>query len=513
MHEVERAELRIGGDEGRWNDGEVFGDVVGDAEGGERAARHQHLFADLHHFDQLGRVGVEIHHIAGLLGGLGAAVHGHGHIGLGQRRGVVGAIARHGHEPTLGLGLADERELVLRRGLGEEVVHPGLGGDGRCGEPVVAGDHHRADAHAAQLREALLDAALDDVLELHDAEHTGRRPGFERRALGHDQGRAAAPRHRFDMPHDRLGPSAVGLKYPVLERVGRALADEAARQVHPAHTGLGREGDEASGRIGGGLMGRALLSRQGHDAAAFGCLVGQRGQARGVGQFSYAHAGRWQERAGLTVAEGDGAGLVQQQHVDIARRFDGAARSGHDIGQQHAPHAGHADGRQQTADGGRDEADQQCDQHRESDRNTRVIGVHRVDGKRQQRHRHQQEHQGQRHQQNGQRDLVGRLAPLGAFDQADHAVEEGLAGIGRAAHHDPVRQHLGASGHGGEVAAGLADHRGRLAGDGALIHRGHAFDHLAIAGQQITGFHEHHIATAQTLAGHLGPRGAGARFG
>ena len=42
----------------------------------------------------------------------------------------------------------------------------------------------------------------------------------------------------------------------------------------------------------------------------------------------------------------------------------------------------------------------------------------------------------------------GRLLALGAFDHRDHAVEEGLAGIDRHAHHQPVRQHAGAAGDG-----------------------------------------------------------------
>ena len=48
-------------------------------------------------------IGVEVDHVAGFLGGLGAGVHGHAHVGLGQRRGVVGAVAGHGHELALGL--------------------------------------------------------------------------------------------------------------------------------------------------------------------------------------------------------------------------------------------------------------------------------------------------------------------------------------------------------------------------------------------------------------------------
>ena len=171
-HDVQLVEHGIGrGERGR-NDGEVLRHVVGDAERGQRAARHQQLLADLDDLDQLGRIGVEIDHVAGFLGGLRAGVHGHRHVGLGQRRRIVGAVAGHRHQPPLGLVVADHLELGLRRGLGQEVVDAGLGGDGGGGERVVAGDHHRLDAHLPQLAEPLLDPALDDVLQLDDAEHS-----------------------------------------------------------------------------------------------------------------------------------------------------------------------------------------------------------------------------------------------------------------------------------------------------------------------------------------------------
>ena len=99
-----------------------------------------------------------------------AGLHRDADIGLGQRRRVVGAVAAHGDQAALGLLLADQLELVLGRGLGEEIVDAGFGGDGGGGQRVVAGDHHRADAHAAQVGEALADAGLDDVLQVDDAE-------------------------------------------------------------------------------------------------------------------------------------------------------------------------------------------------------------------------------------------------------------------------------------------------------------------------------------------------------
>ena len=73
--------------------------------------------------------------------------------------------------PALGLLLADEGELVLRLGLGEKIVHARFRGDRGGGERIVAGDHHRADAHVAELGKPFLEAALDDVLELNHAKH------------------------------------------------------------------------------------------------------------------------------------------------------------------------------------------------------------------------------------------------------------------------------------------------------------------------------------------------------
>ena len=155
----------------RRDDGEIFRDVVGDAEGGERAAGDEELFADLDDFDELRRVRIEIDHVARFLRGLRAGVHGDADIGLRKRGRVIGAVAGHGDEVAGFLFLADERELVFRRGLGEEVIDAGFLRDGRGGQRIVAGDHDGADAHGAETLEAIREAAFDDVLEMDRAEH------------------------------------------------------------------------------------------------------------------------------------------------------------------------------------------------------------------------------------------------------------------------------------------------------------------------------------------------------
>ena len=92
------SKLRIGHDEQRRDDREIFRHVVGDREGRQRAARHQQLLADLDDLDQLRRIGVEIDHVAGFARRLRAGLHGDADIGLRQRRRVVGAVAAHGDQ-------------------------------------------------------------------------------------------------------------------------------------------------------------------------------------------------------------------------------------------------------------------------------------------------------------------------------------------------------------------------------------------------------------------------------
>src|ERR1035441_2985835 len=141
----------VGGDEDRRQDREVLGDVVGDRERGQRAAGDQQLLADFDDFDQLRRVAVEVDHVPGFAGGLGAGVHRDADVGLGQRGGVVGAIAGHRDHPPGGLLFFDQGEFGFGGGFGEEVIDAGFFGDLGGGELVVAGDHDRADAHRAEV--------------------------------------------------------------------------------------------------------------------------------------------------------------------------------------------------------------------------------------------------------------------------------------------------------------------------------------------------------------------------
>ncbi|CAN3963334.1 2-oxoglutarate ferredoxin oxidoreductase subunit beta, partial [Dysosmobacter welbionis] len=133
-HDVQHVQLRNSQLEHGRDDGEVLGHVVRDGEGGQGAAGDQQLLADLHHFQDLGGVGIQVHHVGRFLGGSGAGVHGQAHVGLCQGGGVVGSVAGHGDDLALGLLLLDQGDLVLRLALCHKAVHAGFLGDGGRGQ-------------------------------------------------------------------------------------------------------------------------------------------------------------------------------------------------------------------------------------------------------------------------------------------------------------------------------------------------------------------------------------------
>ena len=467
--------------------------------------RHQQLLADLDHLDQLGRIGIEIDHVAGLARGLRAGVHGDADVGLRERRRVVGAVAAHGDELALGLLVADEPELVLGRGLRQEIVDARLRGDRGRGGRIVAGDHDGADAHAAELGETLADAALDDVLEVDDAEKPsvlghGKRSaaGFcDRVGDGIELARGFCTNRRMEYA-DRAGRTdRRRCRVDVAQdRIDGALADPRAADLDAAHAALRGEWDEIGAQLGQIAAAHTVLFLGEHDdGTALGGLVRKRCELRSIGQFLLGHAAHRLELGRLPVAERDGAGLVEQQRIDVARRLDRAARQGEHVEANEAVHAGNADRRKERADGGRDQGHEQRDQdhHRNG-----AAGIGDVA-----RDRRGREHEddGQADQEDVERDLVRGLLALGAFDQLDHAVEEGRALRRGDAHLDPVGQHLRAAGDRRTVAAGFADDRRRFAGDRRFVDRGDAFDHLAIRRDDVTGFDQHDVAHLQAGAG------------
>jgi hypothetical protein len=220
--------------------------------------------------------------------------------------------------------------LVLWGGLGEEVVDAGLICDGAGGQRVVTGDHDRSDAHSAHFVEPLAHAGLDDVFEMDHPEGAG---GFTVPLLGDHQRRTAGGANAVHDGTDTIGRPAAVFAHPGQNGGRRALAyPESAvcppgRQVDSRHAGLGAE------RHPGGCRQLARLARpqsvpllgQHHHGASLWSLISQAGQLRSISQLGLISVADREELTGLSVAERDGARLVQQQGVDVPGRLDRTA--------------------------------------------------------------------------------------------------------------------------------------------------------------------------------------------
>ena len=121
--------------------------------------------------------------------------------------------------------------------------------------------------------------------------------------------------------------------------------------------------------------------------------------------------------------------------------------------------------------------------HQDDDR---LLGV-RVDRERLQGDDRQEQDDREAGEQDVERDLVRCLLAARTFDQRDHPVEEALAGLRGDPNDDLVGEHPRPTCHGGAVAAGLADHRSRLAGDRRLVDRRDPLDHVAVGGDDLAG--------------------------
>ena len=95
----------------------------------------------------------------------------------------------------------------------------------------------------------------------------------------------------------------------------------------------------------------------------------------------------------------------------------------------------------------------------------------------------------------------GRLLPFGAFDEPDHAVEEGGARRGGDAHAYPVGKHLRAAGDGRAIAAEFANDRRRFPSDGGFVDRSHALDHLSVGRNDVAGFNQHDVIDLELRRG------------
>ena len=487
-HDVEDAELGKSDGEHRWNDGEVFRDVVGDRESGERAASDQELFANFDDLNEFGGIRIEINHVAGFLGGLRAGIHGDANICLREGGRVVGAVAGHGDEAAFGLFAFDEGHLVFGLCFGEKIVDTGLTRNSSGSQRIVAGDHHGANAHSTEMIEAFAHAAFDDVRK---CDHT------EDAAILRDEKRRATRAGDFlGYSLDFVRNDLAALVNVACNGLLCALANFAAVDIDTGHASLRREGMEyrvMSGKITAAEL-VAFLGED-DDGAAFRGFVGERRKLCGVCEMRFINARRGEKVSRGAITQRDGASFVEEKNVDVACGFDGPAGHGENVAAEQAVHAGDADGGQQTTDGGGNQTNKERREHEN------ILWSGRIDGERLKRDDGEKEKNGETREKNVEGNFVGSFLTLCAFDETDHTVEEGLARICRDADFDFVGKNASAAGNGRAISAGFANNRSGFAGDGGFIDGSDAFDDFAVAGNHFAGGHQNEIACFQLRAG------------
>ncbi|MNJ19902.1 hypothetical protein D3C77_142260 [compost metagenome] len=273
-------------------------------------------------------------------------------------------------------------------------------------------------------------------------------------------------------------------------RVHRALAKAALLVVDTRQPGLGSEGH---GRqlIRSGLVEVMQLAQVLDNRLAFSGVVCQRSQQGTLAQLLAGDSGGGMQSTATAVAKGNGAGLVEHQHMHVTGRFHCTTGAGDYIQAHQAVHAGNADGRQQAANGSGDQGHQQ--RHQKHQRQAAAGKV----GEGLQGHHDHQEDQREADQQDVQGNFVGGLLALGALDQGDHAVQGRLARVAGDADQQPVGHQPGVAGDRRTIAAGLADHRSGFTGNRRFVDRRNTFEHLAVTGDHLAGHDLDHIVLAQ----------------
>ena len=334
-------------------------------------------------------MGIDEHELGHGSGRRRAGAHGDAHVGLLEGEHVVDAVAGHGHGVTPALQGGDHGRLLVgmhpaehggvlhefgqfffRLGQGAGIHgflgagHSGLGGDGGDGGGVVAGDDLDLHAFFAEVGEGLGGIGAHPLAEDHEAGRlqpagqvfTGqplvgvRQEEHAQTLVGQFRGAASRALRRA-----AIGPAALGDDLRRAQHPGPAAGDS-----HGAPLAGGGESDLVLDRpprgvgkvLADGVEGRVAHGRGGgHRAQHFKSQGIAAGVGHGAGPRSCCTVAVGDDIHGFEPLEsrtglGDGAGLVDAEHVHAGEAFDRCQ-----LAREHlAPGEGH--GRDREGDAG-----------------------------------------------------------------------------------------------------------------------------------------------------------------
>src|SRR6202453_3870760 len=202
------------------------------------------------------------------------------------------------HQFSLGCLAANQSQLVPRPRLRQKIVYARLARDRRRSQRIVAGNHHRANPHHAQVFKPLTHSALHDIFQMNHAQ----RPGI----FSDEQRRPAGIRNAVHRLHRFLRHRPAGLLDIFHDRIPRALANLSPVHVDAGHARHCRKWNERRRHRSQLPPAQSvLIFRQHHDRTAFRRLVCQRRELRRISEFALTHARRRNEFRREAVSQSD----------------------------------------------------------------------------------------------------------------------------------------------------------------------------------------------------------------
>ena len=394
---------------------------------------------------------------------------------------------------TFRLQFLDEGELGFGSSLRHEIVHACFRRNCSRSHGIVARNHDRFDTDFSQIFKLLFDAFLDDIFQIDNAENLF--------VPGNDEGRPAFVRNSLNRHRTFIGIDAALRFYVGFNRVRTSFADMLVSDIDAAHASLCGEFDKIGFQFGNFFAAEVkFIFREDYNTSSFRRFVRDGGKLSGFRKVAFGNISDGDKFAGLTVAEGNGTRLVEEEHVYVARRFDCTAAGGKDVRLIQSRHARDTDGGKQGADRRRSKTNEQSDDIGKTDGGALSRLIYRKFREGQKGSRYDEEDNRQSDEKNLQRDFVGGLFTACAFDHGNHFIEETLSRFRRHANNQPVAGYRSAARYGAPVSARFADDGGRFSRDRAFVYAGDADDDFAVHGDLFARFDEDDISGFEFVA-------------
>ncbi len=233
----------------------------------------------------------------GFNGHIAAAAHRDPHFRLGQRRGVVNAIANHRHFTACLLELLNRLRFTIRQHACDHLVNTRLAGNGVRGDGVIASQHHQPVAFAVQTRQGVGAVCTQRIANGEE--------GRQRTVHRQQHRRGAETRLTLRLIAQRVGRDAVFFQQ-------RLIAEQ---QRFPLRLAANAKTAQRSKATDGGQRSPFGARDDGAGQRVAGALLQRGGQAQRVRFGDVARGGDGRH---LRFTFGQGAGFVEHQRVYVA---------------------------------------------------------------------------------------------------------------------------------------------------------------------------------------------------